>query len=93
MNEEIRKLNEEIKDLEKDYWNMKYDYEDKKTELLLNTDFGAEIGKAKPTVAEKEAYIEQNIGELRLYYRELRAELESKKRLFQVMLTELGDNE
>lgn len=93
MNEEIRTLNNEIEDMEKDYWNSKYDYEQQKADILLDTDFGAVIGKAKPTVAEKDAYIEQTIGELRLHYRELRAELESKKRLFQIMLKEIGDNE
>lgn len=93
MNDEIRKLNEEIEEMETDYWNSKFDYEQERANLLLGTDIGAVIGKAKPTVAEKDAYIEQTIGELRLQYRELRATLESKKRLFQVMLKEIGDNE
>lgn len=90
-NDEIRLLNGEIEEMETDYWNSKFDYEQQRANLLLGTDFGAVIGKAKPTVAEKDAYIEQTIGELRLNYRELRATLESKKRLFQVMLKELGD--
>ena len=93
INDEIRKLNEEIEDLEDDYWNSKYDYEQQRANLLLGTDFGAVIGKAKPTVSEKDAYIEQTIGELRLQYRMLRTTLESKKRLFQVMLKEIGDDE
>lgn len=93
MNDEIRKLNDEIKEMETDYWNSKFEYEQERANLLLETDFGAVIGKAKPTVAEKDAYIEQTIGELRLQYRELRATLESKKRLFQIMLKELGDSE
>ena len=89
----IRKLNDEIEKLENDYWNSKYDYEMQRANILLGTDFASVIGKAKPTVAEKDAYIEQTIGELRLNYRELRTTLESKKRLFQVMLKEIGDNE
>lgn len=93
MKDEIRKLNKEIEEWETDYWNAKYDYEQQKADILLNTDFESVIGKAKPTVAEKDAYIEQTIGELRLHYRELRTTLESKKRLFQVMLKEIGDNE
>lgn len=91
MNDEIRKLNDEIEEFETDYWNSKYDYEQQKADILLNTDFASVIGKAKPTVAEKDAYIEQTIGGLRLNYRELRTTLESKKRLFQVMLKEIGD--
>lgn len=93
MKDEIRKLNDEIEELETDYWNSKYDYEQQSADILLNTDFASVIGKAKPTVAEKDAYIEQTIGELRLQYRELRATLESKKRLFQIMLKEIGDDE
>ena len=93
MNKAIRELNDEIEEMETDYWNSKFDYELQRANLLLGTDFNAVIGKAKPTVAEKDAYIEQTIGELRLHYRELRTTLESKKRLFQVMLKEIGDNE
>lgn len=92
-NDEIRELNEDIENLETEYWNSKYEYEQQRAKLLLETDFGAVIGKAKPTVGEKDAYIEQTIGELRLYYRELRTTLESKKRLFQIMLKEIGDGE
>ena len=93
MNKAIRELNDEIEEMETDYWNSKYDYEQQKADILLNTDFASVIGKAKPTVGEKDAYIEQTIGELRLQYRELRTTLESKKRLFQVMLKEIGEGE
>lgn len=91
MNDEIRKLNDEIEEMETDYWNAKYDYEQQKASILLNTDFASVIGNAKPTVAEKDAYIERAIGELRLQYHMLRTTLESKKRLFQIMLKEIGD--
>ena len=84
-------MNDEIEELETDYWNAKYDYEQQKASILLNTDFASVIGKAKTTVAEKDAYIEQTIGEFRLNYHMLRTSLESKKRLLQVMLKEIGD--
>ena len=93
MNEEIRKLNDEIEELENEYWNSKFDYEKQRANLLLGTDFGAVIGKAKPTVAEKDSWIETQIGELKLNYRMIRTTSESKKRLFQIMLKEIGDNE
>lgn len=92
MKDEIIKLNKEIEELETDYWNSKFDYEQQRADILLGTDFGAVIGKAKPPVAEKDAYIETQIGEIRLQYRMLRTTLESKKRLFQIMLKEIGDN-
>ena len=91
--EEIINLNNEIEDLEDDYWNEKFEYEQEKAEILLKTDFATAIGKAKPTVAEKEAYIELQIGEKRLHYRTVRTALENKKRLFQIMLQKLGDGE
>ena len=92
MNEKIRKLNEEITSLEEEYWIAKCDYEMQKANLLLGTDFSGVIGKAKPTVAEKDSWIETQIGELKLNYRMIRATLESQKRLFQVMLKELGED-
>lgn len=93
MNEEIRLLSDEIQDFEKEYYHQKFDYEQSKAEMQLYTDFAELLGKAKPTVAEKEAYIEMEIGDKKLAYRMLRAELEAKKRLFQVMLREIGDSE
>lgn len=92
-NDDIRLLDDEIVDCEKDYYNARYDYDQSKAEMLLGTDFGAVIGKAKPTVAEKDAYIETEIGDKKLAYRMIRAELDSKKRLFGIMLRELGDIE
>lgn len=93
MNKDIRELNNEIEEMETDYWTAKCDYEMQKANLLLGTDFASVIGKAKPTVGEKDAYIETQIGELKLNYRMIRTNLESKKRLFQIMLKEIGDNE
>lgn len=93
VNEEIRDLNDEITHFEIEYWNRKYEYESQRAEIVLGTDFSAVIGKAKPTVAEKDAYIQSQIGDLQLSYRKLRSELDEKKRLFQVMLKELGDSE
>ena len=61
MNKAIRELNDEIEEMETDYWNSKFDYELQRANLLLGTDFNAVIGKAKPTVAEKDAYIEQKL--------------------------------
>ena len=93
MNDEIRKLNEEIEELEDGYWEFKGDYEQDKANILLNTDWATAIGKAKPTVAEKDAYIEMELGDRRVHYHKLRNEIDMKKRLFQIMLKEIGDNE
>ena len=91
MNEEIRLLLDEITDAEENYYNAKYDYEQSKAEILLETDFATAIGKAKPTVAEKDAFVELEIGDKKHHYRMLRVELKAKKMLFEVMLREIGD--
>ena len=91
--EEIINLNNEIEDLEDDYWNEKFEYEQERAKILLETDFASVLGKAKPTVSEKDAYVELQIGDKRLHYRTVRTALENKKRLFQVMLQTIGDGE
>ena len=92
-NDEIRKLNDEIEELEDSYWEFKCNYEQDRADILLDTDWATAIGKAKPTVAEKDAYIEKELGDNRLHYRKLRTEVDMKKRLFQIMLKEIGDDE
>ena len=92
-NNEIRELNTEIEELENNYWELKGIYEKEKANILLYTDWGEAIGKAKPTVAEKDAYVELQLGNDRFDYRIVRATLDMKKRLFQILLKELGDDE
>jgi len=41
-----------------DYTSLKLQYLQKSNDLLLNTDFEEVLGKKRPTVGEKEAYIE-----------------------------------
>lgn len=68
MKDELLELNDKIEILEKEYIDMKIEYETKKANLLLNTDFASAIGKAKPTVAEKDAYVKlQTVEDERVY--------------------------
>ena len=78
--------------MEIEYWNRKSIYGKKRAKILLETDWGMAIGKAKPTVAEKDAYIERELADYQFHYRVLRTNIDCKKRLFQVMLKELGDD-
>ena len=96
--EEIKNISEEIKDLnydianfEVEYWNKRRTLMQKRARLLLETDWAEVIGKAKPTVAEKDAYIDKQLADDQFHYRVLRTRIDCKKRLFQIMLKELGD--
>ena len=44
-----------------DYTSLKLQYLQKNNDLLLNTDFEEVLGKKRPTVGEKEAYIENKL--------------------------------
>ena len=91
MKDSIRKLNDEIEECEKAYVTSRLEYEEMKANLLLGTDFTAELGKAKPTVAEKDAWVKLECIGQEEEYKMLGAELSSLKRLFEIMLKELGD--
>ena len=88
----IKKLNDKIEQLENEYIDAKFDYEQERAEMLLGTDFGAVIGKAKPTVAEKDAYISLQLGDKKVHYKRLGVEIDSLKRLFEILRNECGDN-
>lgn len=85
MKEELLELNEEIEMLENDYVDMKLEYELRKAELLLNTDFATVIGKAKPTVAEKDAWVKLQTVEDEKAYRQLGVIIASKKRRLDIL--------
>lgn len=90
--QEIKQLNNEIGELEKQYIEAKIEYEMKKADLLLNTDFATAIGKAKPTVAEKDAFVKMECIAEEDDYKMLGATIGTKKRLFDILLKTLGDD-
>lgn len=55
--DELHNLNESIIDLSLDYSAKKLEYKEKEAKILLETDFEEVLGKKRPTVAEKEAYV------------------------------------
>lgn len=91
MQQELLELNEEIEDLEDSYVEAKLVYEFKKAELLLGTDFAAVIGKAKPTVAEKDAYVTLECREEKERYKFLGVTISSKKRQLDILLKGTGE--
>ena len=91
MKDEIRKLNEEIYDLEDTVLSEKINFETKKAELWLGTDFQTILGKAKPTQKDIENWIKLELAKKEEDYKQLENVLKMKKRLFEIMLKELGD--
>jgi len=91
MNDKIRELNDEIEDLERDILARRLAYEEEKAKLWVSCDFPSAIGVAKPTVAQKESYVKLETIDLKEKLGELEIILGSKKRLFSIMLREIGD--
>lgn len=91
MEDKLLELNEEIEDLEDTYVEAKLEYECKKAELLLGTDFAAAIGKAKPTVAEKDAYVKLQCKPEEERYKYLGVTIGSKKRQLDILLNGAGE--
>ena len=85
MKDELLQLNDDIEVLEDDYVGMKLEYEIKKANLLLNTDFASAIGKAKPTVAEKDAYVKLQTVEDERAYKQLGVTIGSMKRKLDIL--------
>lgn len=89
--QELLKLNEEIEDLEDDYVTAELQYENQKAKMLIYTDFGMVLGKAKPTVAEKEAFVNTQCADLKQDYQMLGVIIGSKKRELEIRLRFAGD--
>ena len=85
MREELLELDREIEVAESEYVDMKLEFELKKANLLLNTDFASAIGKAKPTVAEKDAWVKRQIIEDERAYKQLGVTIGSLKRKLDIL--------
>lgn len=53
----LKAINEQLVDAQLDYAAKKLLYKEKEADILLNTDFEEALGKKRPTVDEKKAYI------------------------------------
>ena len=53
----LKSINEQLVDAQLDYAAKKLLYKEKEADLLLNTDFEEELGKKRPTVDEKKAWL------------------------------------
>ena len=92
MKEELLQLNDDIEVLEDEYVDMKLEYELKKSKMLLETDFATAIGKAKPTVAEKDAYVKLQTVEDERAYKKVGVTIGAMKRKLEILLKFVGDD-
>ena len=53
----LKSINEQLVDAQLDYAAKKLLYKEKEADLLLNTDFEETLGKKRPTVDEKKAWL------------------------------------
>ena len=53
----LKAINEELVDAQLDYGAKKLLYKEREADLLLNTDFEEVLGKKRPTVDEKKAWL------------------------------------
>ena len=53
----LKSINEQLVDAQLDYSVKKLLYKEKEAKLLLETNFEEELGKSRPTVAEKDAFV------------------------------------
>ena len=90
--DELLELNVKITEMEDEYINAKLYYETKKAELLLTTDFGVELGKAKPTVAEKDAWVKMQCSDDEANYKYVGVTIGSMKRELEIRLKMCGDD-
>ncbi len=82
--EELHNLNDSIVDLTIEYYIKKMELKKKEAKLLLHTDFEEVLGKKRPTVAEKDAWVLLQTTELKDAVVEAQAQLDSVKRGYEI---------
>ena len=88
--EELQQISDTIFDLSITYSVKKIEYKKQEAKLLLETDFEAKLGKKRPTVAEKEAYVFLQLEELKKEYDDCYYELEQAKREYEIKKMEVN---
>ena len=80
--EDLYKINQEIVTTSLEYSVRKMELKKKEAELLLKTNFEEVLGKSRPTVGDKEAYITLQTEELKHKVDEAEMNLDGLKRSF-----------
>ena len=82
--EELQQASEDIIELTLDYSAKKLLLKEKEAKLMLETDFETELGKKRPTVDEKKAYITLQTLKDKEALDKASAEMEKAKRTYEI---------
>ena len=77
-------INEQLTDATLSYAASKLLYKEREADLLLNTDFAEVLGKSRPTVAEKDAYVLIQLQELKSEVDQLSVKVDDLKRRYEI---------
>ena len=83
--EKTMQLINELENTENRYEQMKLDLAEMKATLTLDTDWEKAIGKEKPTVPEKEAYVRKQTLPLEREIKKARVLRNKQRRIFEAM--------
>ena len=80
----LKAINEELVDAQLDYSVKKLLYKEKEAKLLLETDFEEVLGKKRPTVDEKKAYITRELSDAKHKLNHAEVLVEKLKRDYEI---------
>ena len=77
-------INERLTNAQLDYYAQKLIYKEEEAKLLLETNFEEELGKSRPTVAEKDAYVTLKLKPIKEEVDKLSVMVDSLKRDYEI---------
>ena len=80
----LKSINEQLVDAQLDYAAKKLLYKEKEADLLLHTDFEEVLGKKRPTVDEKKAWLLLEMKEAKQELNDAEVEVDRLKRDYEI---------
>ena len=80
----LKTINEQLVDAQLDYAAKKLLYKEREADILLNTDFEEALGKKRPTVDEKKAYITRELSDAKHKLNHAEVLVEKLKRDYEI---------
>ena len=80
----LKAISEGLTNAQLDYYAQKLIYKEEEAKLLLETNFEEELGKSRPTVAEKDAFVTLKLKPIKEEVDKLSVVVESLKRDYEI---------
>ena len=80
----LKAISEGLTNAQLDYYAQKLIYKEEEAKLLLETNFEEELGKSRPTVAEKDAFVTLKLKPIKEEVDKLSVIVESLKRDYEI---------